>query len=828
MGARGLAGAGAARPLTTPARGLSGDAARALPAAPGADLFERMLRRFALGSDLWAEPLALWESPGGGLRAHLDAPVPADLPPPAEILIVISAEDADRAPGTAALARARAVLDARVAAWRAARGLPAPDPPVNLVRDGGEGIGGLRLGLRPGEALTGLLPHRAGPGASAAWAVYVHFPGEAGWEERGRLGPGQGLATAGDHGLDTIRHPLFRHPAAWVLRRGPGGAWVHGTNPGLAGAVRVVPGRGPGGEPVVAVQDAAGAPIAWVAVAPLRATPDDPLAGLGALPRQAVDDPAPPPSPHLPAETIAPAVDDRRVLVLVEAGALLQRVHFPDRMAGYELQLGPRGEVASRLSGAPARLRVLPDALLLGAEAEDVTLDGEPVPPGGFRAIAGDAVVGLGAVALDVRDLRGVDAPGWPWVAEVRRRGGEIALPFGARHGIGRGAHHAVRLPDDGHADNILWREGAGASVPVKGGALARDAFATDRVFVATDHLELDLTGAPAVSSLTARCPAFVRRAGIALPVGPAREGVPAQGVGLEPDDELLVGNCLFTVHYAPASRPRPAAGDRGPLSAAALLAGVDFAPTRDALPPVARAPGAGDALPPAARAPGAGDALPPVAGALPPVARAPGPGEARASAGHGERGPAAGVRVVEPAELAQERSRSARLRLCTWVLAPGESVGNHAGHTVILPEVGALAPPAELLRCVAGPDGAPRLVPGPGVALGVGASGVATLHVVRGDVHAGLPHALALRPRAVDGQLHLELEPQDPVAAGLLLVGLPLRVPRTLRVPGAERVLRWDGAALRVDDADGAPIATLRPGEPWAVGPLRYRLEEG
>lgn len=804
--------------MTGAARGLSGDAGRTLPAGPGVDFFEQMLRRFPLGADPWAEPLALWESPGGGLRAHLEAPAAAALPPPAEILVLVSRDDAARARGSAALARARAVLDARVAAWRAARGLAVPDPPVTVAVDGSEAIGGLRLGLRAGEALTGLLPHRAGPGTPAAWAVYVHFPGEPGWQERARLGPGQALATAGDHGLDTVRHPAFRFPAAWVLRRGPGGGWVHSTNPGLAGALAVVPGRGPGGEPVVAVQDAAGAPVAWLAVAPLRAAPDDPAAFLGEVTLQTVDDPSPA-AVALPAEVIAPSVDERRSLVLVEEGALLQRVHFPERMAGYELLLGPRGEVASRLDGALARLRVLPDALLLRADETDVTLDGEPVPPGTFRAIVGDAVVGLGAVALDLRDLRGVDAPGWPWVAEVRRRGREIVLPFGARHGVGRGEAHAVRLPDAGHADNILWLDGVGADVPVKGGALPREAFATDRVLVATDHLELDLTGAPVAWSVTARCPAFVRRAGIALPLGPARDGAPAPGLDLEPGDELLVGNCLFSVHYPPASRPRAAAADPGPLSASALLAGVDFAPTRDALPLRARAPGPGDApvaaglgeRGPAPARPDLPSALSEdsLAGALPGAARG-----------------APGVRVVDPSALAIERSRGARLRAIAWLLTPGDTVGNHVSHTVVVPEVGALAPPTELLRCVAGPDGAPALVPGAAVSVVFPAGGAPCLRLARTDAHAGLPHALRGRPRAVDGRVRVDLEPEDAVAEGVLLVGLPLRVPRPLRGADGERVLRWDGAALRIDDAEGAVIAHLAPGEEWAAGPVLYRLE--
>ncbi|MFN7142828.1 MAG: hypothetical protein ACK4YP_03565, partial [Myxococcota bacterium] len=123
-------------------------------------------------------------------------------------------------------------------------------------------------------------------------------------------------------------------------------------------------------------------------------------------------------------------------------------------------------------------------------------------------------------------------------------------------------------------------------------GDIPKSRFYTDSIMVASEHAELDLGGEPVLRSLARHCFTFVRRDGQILALAPREAADGRHELPLLPNDEVLVGNCLFQVSYPPPAGqaapvatppapaiPRPSAGELASLVDMPTAAGAPTIP---------------------------------------------------------------------------------------------------------------------------------------------------------------------------------------------------------------------------------------------------------
>ncbi len=671
------------------ARGLSGDARRVLPADPALDFYDACLRQHRATVDLVVDPDQVWdvETPGArpqGLHAHLKSASRERLVSLTDVLVVVSDDDWERAQqnhGARWTRHLAGALRASFEDWCTRGGIPRRNPHrplgVRVVVDGSNDTFGQRLGLGPGEFITGLLPNLySGPAVAsrALISVMVNLPGEwEGYREVVRLYDDQDLLTLGNHWLDNFSHPALAAPALYRLQFHPDDGLVHLTSPDVAGEFSLTRHDGADGSSVYGIASGDGQVVAWLVLAVVEApappaptpvqvesfptvdgrfegdsaAPDDPTvadrpapAAHATLPLESeppVDDgygsnepaastmaiplvgppaspgsvdgtpepslsdrdtladrslsdrdtladpparseapvvpppPAVPPPPELPAgpqpeakevparpATVEAAGIGGGLVAVREAGVLLQRVHFRDFMVGYEVYISATGDIGSDLPNPAATVQVVGRRVRLFAHVRGVKVSGVGVPVNAAAVLGTSTQIDVNGVVLDYHDLSAVRLKGWPYLGEIRRRGSNIHLPSGAVHKVGRDSACPVRLPDDSHHGNIIWRPevDAGAVIRSRNGDIPKSRFTLDSIMVASQHAELDLSvQPPRIRNTAGSCFSFVRRGreGARSWIGLSRVQRPIGGhdTHLEAGDELYIGNCILRIDWA-------------------------------------------------------------------------------------------------------------------------------------------------------------------------------------------------------------------------------------------------------------------------------------
>ena len=642
-------------------RGLSGDQDLVLPARPDLEFFNEGLRRHKTDVDFVAEPGALWDTGSflarkAGLEAHLLSDQTEGFVGFTDVLFVINSADWRRTfkqvrePWTD---RAAAVLGDKLAAHCEQQDLhflfPQRTPRFIFLEDGSAETNGESLGLGKGEFVTGLLGSQyAGPQRSSRPIVAVHLSLPEVWEgyrEVGRLYSDQMLFTMGTHWLDSFSHPAMQRPALYRLQHFADGSFVHVINPDVQEMYRIRSEESETGPAVLTIEDLVGDPVAHLVLAVVETTDlEEPApAPVSAAPsgqlrappdHPTVPQPAPPGAPLVPprptsnhvstaplgmqgSKTVVPLEMDERMLTLRENGALLQKVHFARFMEGYDVYLGDRGEIATAMRDPAVVVRVRGAGVSILPYQEGVRVSGHPLRRGKERVLKGRAMITVGEQVFEYIDLSGTRVEGWPYVGELRRQGSTVRLVFGDTYKIGRDRRCKVRLPDEPHNDNIVWRPevGAGATIRSRTGDIPKSRFYTDSIMVASEHAEIDLGNEPVLHCTARHCFAFVRRGADIFSLVPtrSRSGGP-RNMDLQPGDEILIGNQVLAVSYPPAeSHSEELASERlsrrTPLSARELAAAADtsVSDAAEGLPRRGHAPGP-DELPAAA---GLGEAGP-------------------------------------------------------------------------------------------------------------------------------------------------------------------------------------------------------------------------
>lgn len=607
-------------------QGLSGGAEAVIEADPASAFYAARMRKHRTDEDLVASPEFVWATPSfggrkGGLRAHLQAERGDGIANFTDVLLVINQPDARRAAiveGEPWTERAAKAVGDRFTQFceKEKFELRYGTRPLRfwIVADGGSEMLGQSYGLGTGEFITGLVPNLyVGPARRSrpVLAVHLNLPGAwDGYREVGRIFSDQMLFTLGRHWLDNFHHAALREPGLYRLQQYPDGSLVHTISPELQHRYLVRSDQVEGGASVLTIAEWGGAPVAYLVLAVI----DAPSADTGAMliepvapPREAAaveGEPAQRPegpgaarppqrsepgaTPALPdspsmnhsasaprrtlsndkhTKTIVPGAVDARILTLQERGALLQKVHFANYMDGYDVFIGAGSAVATQMTDPKATLQVRGGRVSLVVNDPAVRVDGEVVAVGKPRPLSGEVSIDVDGGQVLYRDLSTVTAEGWPYLGELRRAGGGTYLDFGGGHRIGRDRRCKVRLPDEPQNGNIAWLPsvGGGTTIRSRTGDIPKSRFYTDSIMVASEHAEIDLDGEPVLRSLARQCYTFVRRGTQIFSLVPRSENfLGAYEMALQPDDEVLVGNCLFQVSFPP--NERDAAASLGPI----------------------------------------------------------------------------------------------------------------------------------------------------------------------------------------------------------------------------------------------------------------------
>lgn len=606
-------------------QGLSGGAEVVIDQDPASAFYATRLRKHRTDEDLIESPEFFWATASyqgrkGGLRAHIHAERGDGVASFTDVLIILNRDDALRADlvtGEPWSERAARALSARFEAWCQKEGfeLLYPSRPVRFrfVSDGNEEMLQQSLGLGPGEYITGLLPNLyAGPGASsrAALAVHLNLPGVwEGYREVGRLYNDQILFTLGRHWLDNFHHPSLREPGLYRLQQYPDGALVHVISPELQDRYLVRSDSVSGGASVLTIAQLNGEPVAYLvlavvdtavheaaasgdrAAAPAAPVTAEEVSEPDAVDRVAPSIPAAPPpreARSMLQRTIVPGLVEARILTLQERGALLQKVHFANFMEGYDVYIGANGRIATQMTEPKAILQVRGNRVSLVVNDPGVLVGGRAATIGKATVLRGETTLEVDGSRIQYRDLSDVKVEGWPYLGELRRPGAGAYLEFGASHRLGRDRRCKVRLPDEPHNENIAWLPsvGGGTTIRSRTGDIPKSRFYTDSIMVASEHAEIDLGEEPILRSLARHCFTFVRRGGEILPLHPREGSAGRQDITLQPNDEVLVGNCLFQVSFLPPGQMASARTNGGfpealrmPLSPADLAGAVDTVP---------------------------------------------------------------------------------------------------------------------------------------------------------------------------------------------------------------------------------------------------------
>jgi len=529
------------------AAGLSGIPSLQLSANPDSDWFLRFMRVHTTTLELAAHPDRIWAPArrvpqGSGVESHLLSLGVQRVLSAREIWVVLSKNEFDsmsEGKESGWMNSTEAMLQERVDELIEKRGLESPvsgaSLRLRLLRDGDEAMSVRSLNLLPGEFVTAMLPNRPPEGAVSRLGVSVHIPGA--WEGYRPAEPvreGQLLYTFGSHWLDNFSHPMLKEAAVYQLRRDDTGRWLHSIHPDHCEhyCLRTTPNQG--AMDVITLATRSGQAILDVQLASLEQT-------LDGLQPSAVRSPA----------LEASFIDEPKregLLSLMESGLLLQKVHFPDVMRGYEVYLSEQGGISTTPELATAVIEVRSDHAQLIVKGAQVSVNQEKLEVGQTFELDGLVEIRVGEHLYYYKDLRGVRASGWPYLGEIRRSGWKSHLPLGGRYVIGRDLNAWVRLPDVADNKNISWAdESSTASVSSRTGTFARRDFYTDSIMVASEHAVIDLSNGAVLENLAKHCHVYVRRASAVVSLMPIRKPGLHQ-FQLRGGDELLVGNCVFQV----------------------------------------------------------------------------------------------------------------------------------------------------------------------------------------------------------------------------------------------------------------------------------------
>lgn len=560
-------------------RGLSGGASPAVTLDDANPYYNYKLRRHRTVGDLVADPTLMWYTSSfvesrDGLGMHLLADHGSGSAGFTDVLLILSESDYKRAnadddPGQESwMSRATRLLLSSFDDYCNSEGFSLRFPHrrlgFRLLCDGSPHMNGQRLGLQPGEFVTGLLPNLyTGPvkGSYPVVSLHINLPGAwEGYREVGRLYNDQVLFTLGSSWLDNVSHPKFREAALYRLRRGDDGQFIHIINPDLQDQFQLTSTK-QGDASVLTLATRGGEPIAYMVLA-LIEPPEHADEGIAAP--MLIDNQVQRVSSNN-ARTILPEAPTERIFTFQERGALFQKVHFRKFMEGYDVYLGARGELGTVVDEKAATFQIRRTEILLLAHTEGIEVAGRPAPVGTPVSLDGDCEINALGQRLEYHDLRGCKVEKWPYVAEIRRPASSNYMMWGKSYNIGRALDARVVLPDNPNNRNIHWRPevGAGATIKSKNGEIEKSRFYTDSIMVASNHVEIDLsTSEPSIICTARSCFVYVRRYGAVFPLYPAGSGKQPTEMTVEPGDEILIGNSVFHVGYTPEEEgitPAPA-----------------------------------------------------------------------------------------------------------------------------------------------------------------------------------------------------------------------------------------------------------------------------
>ena len=373
------------------AAGLSGIPALQLSSAPDRDWFLRFLRVHYTTRSLSLWPERMWSPKAGardgtGLRSHIESVASGGVISASQVLVVLSKAELEEAvakhgPGwilqeeRRLTGLVRSLLEERKV--RVAAGLD--ELSVRLVKDGDRSLGSRPLNLLPGEFVTAILPNRHLGDESQVLGVYVHVPGAwEGFRPVAAVTEKQLLYTFGNHWLDNFQHSSLPEGALYQLSRDGAARWIHSIHPDHRRNYTLKRTPQEGAMDVVSLVRRDGRGLIDVQLVPLGRTLD----GLNR------------------ASTVVSEISDPSpdgLVSLRETGLLLQRVHFPQVMRGYDVYITQDGSMTTSASSPLAVIEVRGEQAALSSRSDQVKLNESLLPPNSSRTLHGQCEMGGGS-----------------------------------------------------------------------------------------------------------------------------------------------------------------------------------------------------------------------------------------------------------------------------------------------------------------------------------------------------------------------------------------------------------------------------------------------
>ena len=241
------------------------------------------------------------------------------------------------------------------------------------------------------------------------------------------------------------------------------------------------------------------------------------------------------------------------MLHLEHSATLLQKIHFPEYIQGYTIFLNPDGSWQSRAHTPLASVYISHKAIDLTLHHSDVSASlSLPID----EAMTVEQPVHIFYRNWTYTLSRYASAPQWwPYMGKITIPPKRASYPFNTEFTIGRKEDATIRLPSDGHCENIIWHGGLTLvdMIPTPSGQISKKRFATDMINVSSHHGTFSLVKSNVLLRCeSTQCPIFINRTDEVIVLSPTDKNATGVSCFIQVGDEILVGNHCYNVMRLP------------------------------------------------------------------------------------------------------------------------------------------------------------------------------------------------------------------------------------------------------------------------------------
>ena len=251
------------------------------------------------------------------------------------------------------------------------------------------------------------------------------------------------------------------------------------------------------------------------------------------------------------------------MLHLEHTATLIQKIHFPEYIIGYQLYLHPSGDWTSSLNTELAVLHVEADTIKLIIHSSHVYVNETIHSLPAELILSGDTTINFRTWSYRFIDYRKTTPSWWPYFAKLTIPPILSRFHMNQSLNIGRKKGSEIILPSNAHCDNIFWHSELTylEGIPTSSGTIPKNRFATDMINVSSHHGTLSCTESHVILKCdSTQCPIFVCRYNQMITLSPNHKKATSVSCTLQTSDDILIGNHCFNVSRLPDSTAPPPA----------------------------------------------------------------------------------------------------------------------------------------------------------------------------------------------------------------------------------------------------------------------------